>query len=389
MPAFIPHTPTMPFVRPFCLALAAAALCMAAPARAALDVYSPVPSSHWAYRSVRLLEQSGLAAGSPAGSFSGREELTRYDFATAVERLYREIQPRVLAAGDPGSLRDEIESLLKLIDEFAADLQTQGEDVSAMRGQLHLLSQRLTALDAAPASESQRSGSTRLSALLRSRLSARTQTAGRSRPVSLRPASAASVATASLGPGTLEVVAAPPATDERLPFRAAAELVDYRAQLSGQLAGSLGFSAFLEQDALFSDRDDPWDPLGMLGGASGAGIGLTTPIVSKNLQLQLEGASYRALQDDLQNRMSYFRGSLRVRMNDSLRVIMGAQLSRYTGGGSTPFDLKTYSLGLEQQLGRNSHLGLILRYSGAAGRSSTPAAADPGGSAITQFSVKF
>lgn len=50
------------------------------------QVFSDVPFDHWAAGAVAALVERGVLEGYPDGSFRGRQALTRYEFATALER---------------------------------------------------------------------------------------------------------------------------------------------------------------------------------------------------------------------------------------------------------------------------------------------------------------
>lgn len=375
------------------LMMAAAALSSAAPARAALDVYAPVPSRHWAYGSVQRLEQTGLHSGSPAGTFISGEELTRYDFASAVQRLYRGIQLRVLAADSAGTLSDDLKILGRLLDEFSGDLILLGEDVAVMRGQMQQMALKVDHLAGGQAPQpapAETRGPARIPGLALSLGSPPPRARSSARP-SLAPKPAQPGLAAALGSALVEFqterrtgVTAP----ADLPFYGATALDNYRLHVSGNLLGSVRGSAFLEQQGLLSGVSDPWDPTARLGGTSGAGAGISTPVLFTGLQFQLEGASLRAIQDDL-SRMSYFRGSLRYNLNPDLRVSLGAQYSRYMTAGAA-MGTMTYTLAFEKALGANTRLGLLFRYSGDGGaQSAGSTAADGASSAVGQFSVRF
>ncbi|MBI3911289.1 MAG: PD40 domain-containing protein [Armatimonadetes bacterium] len=60
------------------------------------SLFSDVPLSHWAYRTVDELEQRGYQTGLPPGSFRSGKPLTRYEFAIAVLAMLREMDRRPL-----------------------------------------------------------------------------------------------------------------------------------------------------------------------------------------------------------------------------------------------------------------------------------------------------
>src|SRR4051812_24302031 len=99
-------------------------LALVVPARAAnqANPFEKLVVIHPAYQSVRLLEKHGYTTGSPEGAFDGKRELTRYEFALAIERIYRSLQPRVLGASDAGTLREDVTTFQELIKEFEPEL---------------------------------------------------------------------------------------------------------------------------------------------------------------------------------------------------------------------------------------------------------------------------
>ncbi|HIE51660.1 MAG TPA: S-layer homology domain-containing protein, partial [Armatimonadetes bacterium] len=54
--------------------------------------FTDVPFQHWAYEAVNQLAEAGLLEGYPDGTFRGKENLTRYEFAMALSRLLDHIE---------------------------------------------------------------------------------------------------------------------------------------------------------------------------------------------------------------------------------------------------------------------------------------------------------
>lgn len=69
---------------------AAAAGAGAAPAPAR-GPFTEVPMNHPAYAAMRFLEESGFFTGYPAGIFSGKPTLTRYEFAVGLQRVHTDL----------------------------------------------------------------------------------------------------------------------------------------------------------------------------------------------------------------------------------------------------------------------------------------------------------
>src|SRR4051812_40139901 len=103
-------------------------LALSVPARAEnqANPFEKLVVIHPAYQSVRLLEKHGYPTGSPEGTFDGKRERTRYEFALAVEKIYRSLQPRVLGASEVGTLREDISTFRDLLHEFEPELAALG-----------------------------------------------------------------------------------------------------------------------------------------------------------------------------------------------------------------------------------------------------------------------
>jgi hypothetical protein len=128
-----------------------------APAFAAQQPFADVPQDHWAYDAIARLAQSGVIEGFPDGTFKGKRNMTRYEFAVAIARIMDQIAPAGGAgpsgptgptgpAGPPGppgpGLTAEQQALLeRLANEFAPELR-------ALRADLEALTSRVAALEA-------------------------------------------------------------------------------------------------------------------------------------------------------------------------------------------------------------------------------------------------
>jgi len=169
--------------------LPSAAHAQAAPAG---GPFADVPQSHWAYDAVQSLAQKGIFTGYPDGTFSGKRALTRYEFAVALQRMLQEVQREVAAVklmpgpqgpkGDQGVagvagaqgekgdrglqgdvgvkpeelealrraqglLRQDIDKLQRLTQEFASELAMLGSDLEQQKRNLQALSDRVTKLE--------------------------------------------------------------------------------------------------------------------------------------------------------------------------------------------------------------------------------------------------
>jgi hypothetical protein len=368
-------------------------------------VSTTVSGARWAYSSLTRLEQAGFSTGSPANTFTGKRELTRYDFAVAVERIHRSFQSRVLSATEPGSLRTSLDNFRRLLYEFAPDIEGLGQDVSEMKSQLETLDQRLARLE-------QTNGSASPATLLPERdfgkalkergfggpqrpavtalndpfgLVSLPDALKAHAPLSMRPGIAARLGSARFGfnvdrPDSL-------VTMSGLPLEDPADSLSYQAQLSLPL-GSYWLSAFYGRDSAASDSYRLGNPFFQFGASEGLGGALSGQF-SDRLAFRVETARYQSLDDDLQ-RMIYLKGGLRYAVGSGFSVNLGVERSRQFGLPGSIREGIGYTFGVGRSFGRNTNLSLLYRTFGADGSG----AANSGGrdqdtSAITQLTVKF
>jgi hypothetical protein len=127
--------------------------------------FADVPRDHWAYDAVNTLAQRGLIIGYPDGTFGGKRAMTRYEFAVVIARmipqLEQTIQEKVDAAvsgvkpdGTPvvpptGNWvsQSDFDTLKKLVDSFAPELQMLQVDVAGLKRDLNDLRGRVGVLE--------------------------------------------------------------------------------------------------------------------------------------------------------------------------------------------------------------------------------------------------
>jgi hypothetical protein len=149
-----------------------AALCLAVAAVAVSHAQAPfadVPKDHWAYEAVNTLAQRGIVIGYPDGTFGGKREMTRYEFAVAVSRMLPQVEqyvkdqvaaasPKAAPAPDLSNLasKDDLKGLLtkedfdtisKLVDQFAPELKMLQVDVAGIRRDIQSLTTRVSAIE--------------------------------------------------------------------------------------------------------------------------------------------------------------------------------------------------------------------------------------------------
>ena len=129
-----------------------------APAIAA-QPFSDVPQDHWAYNAIDKLASAGLIEGYPNGTFGGKCNMSRYEFAVAITRLMDRVEQLGAgkgekgepgasgapgASGGPGLTPEQQALLNRLTKEFAPELK-------ALRSDLDALIKRVEELEARPA----------------------------------------------------------------------------------------------------------------------------------------------------------------------------------------------------------------------------------------------
>ena len=139
--------------------------------------FTDVPEEHWAYDAVDELQQEGLIAGYPNGTFQGKNPITRYEFAMVIQRLLPLIQegekPTDPKTGQPVDLfgyatkadvdsavkgiqipdvsglakKSDVDTISRLVNEFKDELAALGVDVDGVKRDLAALSLRVEAIE--------------------------------------------------------------------------------------------------------------------------------------------------------------------------------------------------------------------------------------------------
>ncbi len=102
---------------------------------------SDVQPTDWAFQSLQsLVERYGCIAGYPDGTYQGNRALTRYEFAAGLNACLDRVN-ELIASSDAGFVKKEdLETIQKLQDEFAAELAT-------LRGRVDTLEARTNTLE--------------------------------------------------------------------------------------------------------------------------------------------------------------------------------------------------------------------------------------------------
>jgi len=368
-------------------------------------VSTTLDGTRWAYSSLARLEQAGFSTGSPADTFNGKRELTRYDFAVAVERIYRTLQSRVLGATEAGTLRTSLDNFRRLLHEFSPDIEGLGQDVAEMKGQLEALDQRLARLEqtSVPVTPATVLPARDFGKALKERgfavrdhasvaplkdpfgLVSLPDSLRAPSQLSVRPGIAARVGSARIGfnidrPDALTTMSG-------LPLEDPSDSLSYQAQLSLPL-GSYWLSAFYGRESAATDAYHLGNPYFQLGSAEGLG-GALSGHLSDRLAFRVETARYQSLDDDLQ-RMIYLKGGLRYAVGSGFSVNLGVERSRQFGLPGSIREGIGYTFGVGRSFGRNTNLSLLYRTYGVDGSGAASTGGhDQDSSAITQLTVKF
>lgn len=93
--------------------------------------FPDVPANHWAYQAVQDLADKGYVKGYPDGKFLGKRALTRYEFATTIDRMAQTVsdlsaqfkagQPVTSPTGTPVT-QDDLNKINALVDSFKTQL---------------------------------------------------------------------------------------------------------------------------------------------------------------------------------------------------------------------------------------------------------------------------
>lgn len=93
---------------------------------------SDVQPEDWAFQALQsLVERYGAIAGYPDGTFRGNRAMTRYEFAAGLNAALERIS-QLIATGFQGVRQEDLATLQRLSTDFAAELATARDRVSAL-----------------------------------------------------------------------------------------------------------------------------------------------------------------------------------------------------------------------------------------------------------------
>jgi hypothetical protein len=104
--------------------------------------FSDVQPTDWAFQALQsLVERYGCIAGYPNGTFRGNRALTRYEFAAGLNACLDRVNELIATATSDLVRKEDLATLQRLQDEFAAELAT-------LRGRVDALEARTAELEA-------------------------------------------------------------------------------------------------------------------------------------------------------------------------------------------------------------------------------------------------
>jgi len=109
------------------------------------SAFPDTPQNHWAYAAIQDLANKGLVKGYPNGTFIGNRSLSRYEFATVIDRLLQTIhdmqaapQPTAVA---PQVTQDDLNKIQVLVDTFQTQLNAIQDNVTQAQSDIESLRQ--------------------------------------------------------------------------------------------------------------------------------------------------------------------------------------------------------------------------------------------------------
>lgn len=96
-----------------------------------------VPENHWAYESVRKLEEAGIVTGYPDGTFRGASNVTRYELAVFLTRLMDLLENEINTVAVTLDVHEnDIASLYNITGQLKKDVASVEENLTALSKRL-------------------------------------------------------------------------------------------------------------------------------------------------------------------------------------------------------------------------------------------------------------
>jgi hypothetical protein len=103
-----------------------------------VDRLRDVAPTDWAFEALQsLVERYGCIAGFPNQTYRGSKSLTRYEFAAGLNSCMNQIERLIAASGSV--MREDLEKLKRLSEEFQTELATLGTKVDNLEGRTAFL----------------------------------------------------------------------------------------------------------------------------------------------------------------------------------------------------------------------------------------------------------
>jgi len=102
------------------------------------EMFSDVPSDHWAYQDIQYLANRGIITGLPGGTYKGDQAITRYQVATLVARTVRYLQNNAGSTNqqDLSTLEDLVYKLSERVDSTSQTSSQLQSRVNSLESQV-------------------------------------------------------------------------------------------------------------------------------------------------------------------------------------------------------------------------------------------------------------
>ena len=102
------------------------------------EMFSDVPSDHWAYQDIQYLANRGIVTGLPGGTYKGDQAITRYQVATLVARTVRYLQNNAGTTNqqDLSTLEDLVYKLSERVDSTSQTSSQLQSRVNSLESQV-------------------------------------------------------------------------------------------------------------------------------------------------------------------------------------------------------------------------------------------------------------
>jgi len=102
------------------------------------EMFSDVPTDHWAYQDIQYLAERGIVTGLPGGTYKGDQAITRYQVATLVARTVRYLQNNAGSTNqqDLSTLEDLVYKLSERVDSTSQTSSQLQSRVNSLESQV-------------------------------------------------------------------------------------------------------------------------------------------------------------------------------------------------------------------------------------------------------------